>query len=288
MISGVELLDLQHEDCRFPVAERLFCGELRRDDGSSYCERHHRIAYPLAGGGRAFTAGGFLADSVETVAPPRAARAHEFAPPRTSAPDPALLDQFVRAAAARRHRAPPCPSAPAPARRPQTRIVVAKGYVAPLSSEQAHAARESMYLADLARQCERIVTEVDMRSARGINYAIDMRDRIASMFDMTIDELLANRRTKGLVKARQLAMFCVAVGAHKLSLPFIGRRIFRGFDHTTVLHARNKIPAMIADGTLPAQVAAVLDQICAFDSVIADAVRKARAPRVVAMERQSA
>jgi chromosomal replication initiator protein len=52
-------------------------------------------------------------------------------------------------------------------------------------------------------------------------------------------ELLSNRRTRTIVKPRQVAMYLSKVMTPR-SLPEIGRR-FGGRDHTTVLHAVRKI-----------------------------------------------
>lgn len=267
----VALLDLGPNDCRFPVGD-LFCAGARRQN-SSYCDHHHGLAYVTAGR-RAFSSGAFLADHTEKVAPPRPGRAHEIVRATPPAVVPALLDQFVRAAAARRHDAP---RHVAPA--PKARAAAVRRVIIPALPFETHDGREWLYLADLARQCERVIPVVDIRAARGVNYAINLRDRIAGQLDMTTDELLANRRTKDLVLSRQFAMFCVTKGALKLSLPYIGTNIFGGFDHTTVLHARNKITSMVADGTLPARLMAILERICEFDCIIAEVVRKARAPR---------
>lgn len=269
----VALLALNINDCRYALTKEpphLFCAGARREN-SSYCNHHHRIAYPNSAG-RAFSSGGFLADHTETVAPSRPARAHEVARAIPVPVTPPLLNQFVRAAAACRHDA-----APAPKPRPLIRTVAAKPYQAPISSDAAHEAREQAYLADLAQQCERVAFDIDIRSARGFKYAIELRNRIAAMLDMSIDELLCRRRAKDLVQSRQLAMFCIVKGALRLSLPYIGARVFGGFDHSTVIHGRDRIATMIADGTLPARLAAILDSICAFDAIIADAVRKLRA-----------
>ena len=56
---------------------------------------------------------------------------------------------------------------------------------------------------------------------------------------MSKTELLSNRRTRTIVKPRQVAMYLSKVMTPR-SLPEIGRR-FGGRDHTTVLHAVRKI-----------------------------------------------
>jgi chromosomal replication initiator protein len=55
-------------------------------------------------------------------------------------------------------------------------------------------------------------------------------------------ELISARRTAGIVRPRQIAMF-LAKNLTSNSLPVIGRE-FGGRDHTTVLHAVRKIEAL--------------------------------------------
>ena len=55
-------------------------------------------------------------------------------------------------------------------------------------------------------------------------------------------ELISARRTGGIVRPRQIAMY-LAKQLTPLSLPMIGRK-FGGRDHTTVLHAVRKIEAL--------------------------------------------
>ncbi|MGI8940616.1 MAG: chromosomal replication initiator protein DnaA [Actinomycetota bacterium] len=58
-------------------------------------------------------------------------------------------------------------------------------------------------------------------------------------FDITPDEIRSSNRSRPLVNARQMAMY-LCRELTDLSLPEIGRR-FGGRDHSTVLHANNKI-----------------------------------------------
>ncbi|RIV17642.1 chromosomal replication initiator protein DnaA [Alicyclobacillaceae bacterium I2511] len=62
---------------------------------------------------------------------------------------------------------------------------------------------------------------------------------VGDHFGVTVDELLAKRRTRNVVFARQLAMYLTRQ-LTELSLPKIGES-FGGKDHTTVLHACDKI-----------------------------------------------
>lgn len=280
------LLDLRPNDCRFPIDD-LFCAAARRE-GSSYCDHHHGLAYVTAGH-RAFSSGGFMAEYTEKVAPARPARAHEAVKPDRHPPATALLDKFVRAAAARRHDAPQYPAPKPPAFQPAPpRIIVVGHYTVPVSRLETHEGRELFYLTDLAYQCAGVVASMNIYTLRGAYYAAYLRDFVAAAVGMTATEIQSTRRHKALVLSRQFAMFCVAIGATKVSLTAIGRDIFGGFDHTTVIHGRNRIARMISDRTLPDNLTVILDRICAFDSIIAGAVRKLRAPRLEVIEREAA
>ena len=61
----------------------------------------------------------------------------------------------------------------------------------------------------------------------------------AEYFDITPDEIRSSNRSRPLVTARQMAMY-LCRELTDLSLPEIGRR-FGGRDHSTVLHANNKV-----------------------------------------------
>ncbi|MGH2699978.1 MAG: chromosomal replication initiator protein DnaA [Actinomycetota bacterium] len=61
----------------------------------------------------------------------------------------------------------------------------------------------------------------------------------AEYYDITPDEIRSSNRSRPLVNARQMAMY-LCRELTDLSLPEIGRR-FGGRDHSTVLHANNKI-----------------------------------------------
>src|SRR5690606_28256889 len=62
---------------------------------------------------------------------------------------------------------------------------------------------------------------------------------VARHYNVSKNELLSNRRTRTIVKPRQVAMYLSKLLTPR-SLPEIGRR-FGGRDHTTVLHAVRKI-----------------------------------------------
>jgi chromosomal replication initiator protein len=77
----------------------------------------------------------------------------------------------------------------------------------------------------------------------------DIQRIVARHYNVSKTELLSNRRTRTIVKPRQVAMYLAKVMTPR-SLPEIGRR-FGGRDHTTVLHAVRKIEGLSgADNTL--------------------------------------
>lgn len=64
-------------------------------------------------------------------------------------------------------------------------------------------------------------------------------------FGVSIEDLCGPSRTRGLVQARQVAMY-LCRELTDLSLPSIGKQ-FGGRDHTTVMHAEKKIVKCLAD-----------------------------------------
>jgi chromosomal replication initiator protein len=81
-------------------------------------------------------------------------------------------------------------------------------------------------------------------------------DTTADMFGMTVDDLTGKSRSRPLVTARQISMY-VFRQMTDFSYPAIGRE-FGGRDHTTVIHAVDKI------GTLMKQRRAIFDQVTAL------------------------
>lgn len=73
----------------------------------------------------------------------------------------------------------------------------------------------------------------------------DIQKIVARQFNVSKNDLLSNRRTRVIVRPRQIAMYLAKVMTPR-SLPEIGRR-FGGRDHTTVLHAVRKIESMTSD-----------------------------------------
>ena len=67
----------------------------------------------------------------------------------------------------------------------------------------------------------------------------------AAYFGVSLDELCSGSRTRQLVNARQIAMYLTRE-LTDLSLPKIGQA-FGGRDHTTVMHANNKISGLMQE-----------------------------------------
>lgn len=72
----------------------------------------------------------------------------------------------------------------------------------------------------------------------------DIQKVVSRQFNVARNDLLSNRRTRVIVRPRQIAMYLSKIMTPR-SLPEIGRR-FGGRDHTTVLHAVRKIEGMLA------------------------------------------
>jgi chromosomal replication initiator protein len=71
-----------------------------------------------------------------------------------------------------------------------------------------------------------------------------LQKAVAEHFDIRVEEMRAKRRTKGVAFPRQVAMY-LARELTDASLPRIGEE-FGGRDHTTVMHACDRVKAAIA------------------------------------------
>ena len=87
----------------------------------------------------------------------------------------------------------------------------------------------------------------------------DIQRIVARHYNVSKSELLSNRRTRGIVKPRQVAMYLAKVLTPR-SLPEIGRR-FGGRDHTTVLHAVRKIEGISGSDEKMAQELELLKRL---------------------------
>ncbi len=66
---------------------------------------------------------------------------------------------------------------------------------------------------------------------------------VARHYNMSLQQLLERTRRHAVARPRQVAMFLACKMTHA-SLPDIGQR-FGGFDHTTIMYARDRIAAMV-------------------------------------------
>ncbi|HUH07797.1 MAG TPA: chromosomal replication initiator protein DnaA [Egibacteraceae bacterium] len=90
----------------------------------------------------------------------------------------------------------------------------------------------------------------------------------ASYFGLTLDDLCSTSRTRQLVTARQIAMYLTRE-LTDLSLPKIGQA-FGGRDHTTVIHANNKISGLMQERP------AIYEQLQELTSRIKSSARQPR------------
>ena len=74
----------------------------------------------------------------------------------------------------------------------------------------------------------------------------DIQKAVASHFGVTPADICSKRRTQSVVRPRHVAMYLAKTMTTR-SLPDIGRR-FGGRDHSTVIHAVNKVTAMLDAG----------------------------------------
>ncbi len=75
----------------------------------------------------------------------------------------------------------------------------------------------------------------------------DIQRIVSRHYNVSRQEMISNRRTRTIVKPRQIAMFLSKTMTPR-SFPEIGRR-FGGRDHTTVLHAVRKIEGLLEEDT---------------------------------------
>ena len=93
----------------------------------------------------------------------------------------------------------------------------------------------NMTLEELDKILSHLIRSADARRVR----IEDIQRIVARQFNVTKNDLLSSRRTRVIVRPRQIAMYLAKMMTPR-SLPEIGRR-FGGRDHTTVLHAVRKI-----------------------------------------------
>jgi chromosomal replication initiator protein len=83
-----------------------------------------------------------------------------------------------------------------------------------------------------------------------------IKRRVAAFFDLSLEDLVSQRRHRAVARPRQIAMyFCKKLT--RRSFPDIGQR-FGGRDHTTVMHAVKRIEELaLTDATFAAELAEV-------------------------------
>lgn len=85
----------------------------------------------------------------------------------------------------------------------------------------------------------------------GVPSTMSIQFSVSTHFNLTMDELLSRRRRRGVVIARQIAMYLCRIVA-KRSHCDISRR-FGDRDHTTVIHAVRKITRLMAEDPMFAE-----------------------------------
>lgn len=98
---------------------------------------------------------------------------------------------------------------------------------------------------------EPITTDLVYEALKGLKLAkannelsiMDIQNKVASYFHVTISDLKGKKRMKSIVIPRQIAMY-LSREMTSNSLPKIGKE-FGGKDHTTVIHACDKIAEVI-------------------------------------------
>jgi len=99
----------------------------------------------------------------------------------------------------------------------------------------------NMSLEELDKILAHLIKSADNKRVR----IEDIQRIVARQFNVSKNDLLSNRRTRVIVRPRQIAMYLAKVMTPR-SLPEIGRR-FGGRDHTTVLHAVRKIEHLTSE-----------------------------------------
>ncbi|MCZ2328031.1 chromosomal replication initiator protein DnaA [Bartonella sp. F02] len=93
----------------------------------------------------------------------------------------------------------------------------------------------------------------------------EIQRTVARHYNVSKQDLLSNRRTRTVVKPRQVAMYLAKILTPR-SLPEIGRR-FGGRDHTTVLHAVRKIEDLVCDDKILAKELELLKRLIGEQAV---------------------
>ena len=91
-------------------------------------------------------------------------------------------------------------------------------------------------------ECKKILKDFIIYNNKLINVEL-IQNTVATHYNLSIQEMLSQRRSRSLARPRQIAMY-LAKQYTTNSLPDIGRK-FSNRDHTTVIHAVKKIDELI-------------------------------------------
>ena len=91
---------------------------------------------------------------------------------------------------------------------------------------------------NLAEEALKDLVDKDAQEPREINIEL-IKKEVADYYNLKIDEIESKKRTQNIVFPRQIAMY-LSRELTESSLPQIGKK-YGGRDHTTVIHAHNKI-----------------------------------------------
>lgn len=92
-----------------------------------------------------------------------------------------------------------------------------------------------------------IMEEIEPVAEREVTCA-DIKRAVAAHFNVSVRDLISQRRTADVILPRQIGIY-LAREMTLLSCPQIGRQ-FGNRDHTTILHAINKIAALLNDNEM--------------------------------------
>ncbi len=93
-------------------------------------------------------------------------------------------------------------------------------------------------------RCREILGDIMRDPSRKVSIA-QIQLAVATFYDLSVEQLLSRRRTRNIVRPRQIAMY-LSKHMTTCSLPMIGGR-FEGRDHATVIHADKQITKLIQE-----------------------------------------
>lgn len=252
------IVDLSRDECRWAVTRRSphrFCAA-PTISGKSYCAHHDKAsrltnicAHPETMGGR--QAGSYVS---AIMIPPQPRRIGRVALLKRKAATELTLDDLPSAFVAdpvgyvTRRAKPP--------QAPKVRVQIARSTPA-MPAVEDNSPPQPVVIPWIVKQIDGHdpVTSSEAAASTGVGAAsrVTIRSIIATVaehYGVTSAEIRGPRKTHRIVLPRQIAMWIAYErGARIWSLPVVGRA-FGGRDHTTALHAVQKIGRMVADGSV--------------------------------------